>query len=89
MLCGLKFLHLHPLHLNRWSIVLHVIIILYFLLCFPQVIQIEKIHSDEPVVTQVYADDGHVIMGSSVAATYGGKLLIGSVFHKALVCDLK
>ncbi|KAG7242154.1 hypothetical protein INR49_024200 [Caranx melampygus] len=50
-----------------------------------EVIQIQKIHSDEPVVTQVYADDGHVIMGSSVAATYGGKLLIGTVFHKALV----
>ncbi|XP_023275516.1 serum paraoxonase/arylesterase 2-like [Seriola lalandi dorsalis] len=54
-----------------------------------EVIRIQKIHSDQPVVTQVYADDGHVIMGSSVAATYGGKLLIGSVFHKALVCDLK
>ncbi|XP_022617672.1 serum paraoxonase/arylesterase 2-like [Seriola dumerili] len=54
-----------------------------------EVIRIQKIHSDQPVVTQVYADNGHVIMGSSVAATYGGKLLIGSVFHKALVCDLK
>ncbi|KAG7474524.1 serum paraoxonase/arylesterase 2-like [Solea senegalensis] len=54
-----------------------------------EVIRIQKIHSDEPVVTQVYADDGQVIMGSSVATTYGGKLLIGTVFHKALVCDLK
>ncbi|XP_037532963.1 serum paraoxonase/arylesterase 2 [Nematolebias whitei] len=54
-----------------------------------EVIRIENIHSDQPVVTQVYADDGHVIMGSSVATTYGGKLLIGSVFHKALCCDLK
>lgn len=54
-----------------------------------QVIRIENIHSDQPVVTQVYADDGHVIMGSSVATTYGGKLLIGSVYHKALCCDLK
>lgn len=60
-------------------------------LCFVclQVIRIQNIHSDQPVVTQVYADDGHVIMGSSVATTYGGKLLIGSVFHKALCCDLK
>lgn len=58
-------------------------------LCFPQVIRIQNIDSDQPVVTQVYADDGRVIMGSSVAATYGGKLVIGSVFHKALVCDLK
>ncbi|XP_028327066.1 serum paraoxonase/arylesterase 2-like [Gouania willdenowi] len=54
-----------------------------------EVIRIQNIHSDEPVVTQVYEDDGHVIMGSSVAAPYGGKLLIGSVFHKALCCDLK
>ncbi|XP_028983846.1 serum paraoxonase/arylesterase 2-like isoform X2 [Betta splendens] len=54
-----------------------------------EVIRIQNIHSDEPVVTQVYADDGKVIMGSSVATTYGGKLLIGSVFHKALVCDLE
>ncbi|XP_071325093.1 serum paraoxonase/arylesterase 2-like [Trachinotus anak] len=54
-----------------------------------EVIHIQKIHSDQPVVTQVYEDNGHVIMGSSVAATYGGKLLIGTVFHKAMVCDLK
>ncbi|XP_070767601.1 serum paraoxonase/arylesterase 2-like isoform X2 [Enoplosus armatus] len=54
-----------------------------------EVINIQNIHSDQPVVTQVYADDGHVIIGSSVAATYGGKLLIGSVFHKAMCCDLK
>ncbi|XP_041649665.1 serum paraoxonase/arylesterase 2-like [Cheilinus undulatus] len=54
-----------------------------------EVIRIQNIHSDQPVVTQVYADDGHVIMGASVAAPYGGKLLIGTVFHKALCCDLK
>ncbi|XP_074510073.1 serum paraoxonase/arylesterase 2-like isoform X2 [Sebastes fasciatus] len=54
-----------------------------------EVIQIQNIHSDHPVVTQVYADDGHVLIGSSVAAPYGGKLLIGTVFHKALCCDLK
>lgn len=54
-----------------------------------EVIQIKNIHSDRPVVTQVYADDGHVIIGSSVAAVYDGKLLIGTVFHKALSCNLK
>uniref|UniRef100_A0A3Q4AAA9 Paraoxonase n=1 Tax=Mola mola TaxID=94237 RepID=A0A3Q4AAA9_MOLML len=54
-----------------------------------EVIRVQNIHSDEPLVTRVYADDGQVIMGSSVAATYGGKLLIGSVFHKALCCDLE
>ena len=58
-------------------------------LCFVQVIRVQKIHSDQPVVTQVYEDDGRVLVGSSVAAAYGGKLLIGTVFHKALVCDLE
>ncbi|XP_074539806.1 serum paraoxonase/arylesterase 2-like [Halichoeres trimaculatus] len=53
-----------------------------------EVIRIQNIHSDQPLVTQVYADDGRVLMGSSVAAPYGGKLLIGTVFHKALRCDL-
>ncbi|XP_067093558.1 serum paraoxonase/arylesterase 2-like isoform X2 [Osmerus mordax] len=54
-----------------------------------EVIRIQNILSEKPIVTQVYADDGHVIMGSSVAAPYGGKLLIGTVYHKALCCDLK
>ncbi|KAJ8415784.1 hypothetical protein AAFF_G00403410 [Aldrovandia affinis] len=54
-----------------------------------EVIQIQNIHSEKPVVTQVYADNGGVIQGSSVASPYKGKLLIGSVFHKALYCDLK
>ncbi|MEQ2201875.1 hypothetical protein XENOCAPTIV_019761 [Xenoophorus captivus] len=54
-----------------------------------EVIRIQNILSDQPVVTQVYTDDGGVLMGSSVAAVYGGKLLIGTVFHKALCCDLK
>lgn len=54
-----------------------------------EVVQIQNIHSDKPVVKQVYTDDGKVLVGSSVAAPYGNKLLIGTVFHKALMCDLK
>ncbi|XP_061771946.1 serum paraoxonase/arylesterase 2-like [Nerophis ophidion] len=54
-----------------------------------EVVRIQNIHSDDPLVTQVYADDGHVIMSSSVATIYGSKLLIGSVFHKALYCELE
>lgn len=54
-----------------------------------QVIQIKNIHSEQPLVSQKYADNGLVIAGSSVAAPYEGKLLIGTVFHKALLCDLK
>ncbi|XP_076826270.1 serum paraoxonase/arylesterase 2-like [Brachyhypopomus gauderio] len=54
-----------------------------------EVIRVQNIHSEEPVVSQVYADDGKVIMGSSVATPYRGKLLVGTVYHKALLCDLK
>lgn len=54
-----------------------------------EVIRIQDILADEPIVTQVYADNGHVLIGSSVAVPFEGKLLIGTVYHKALVCDLK
>ncbi|CAN9514338.1 unnamed protein product [Ophioblennius macclurei] len=54
-----------------------------------EVIRIQNVHSDRPAVTQVFMDDGSVIRGSSVAAVFGEKLLIGTVFHKALICDLK
>uniref|UniRef100_H3DM81 Paraoxonase n=1 Tax=Tetraodon nigroviridis TaxID=99883 RepID=H3DM81_TETNG len=54
-----------------------------------EVIQIKNIHSERPRVSQRYADNGRVIVASSVAAPYEGKLLIGTVFHKALLCDLE
>ncbi|KAK0130687.1 Serum paraoxonase/arylesterase 2 [Merluccius polli] len=53
-----------------------------------RVIRIQDVLSERPLVRQVYADDGSVLIGSSVAAPYGGKLLIGTVFHHALCCDL-
>lgn len=59
------------------------------LLIFFKVIRIQNIHSDQPVVTQVYSDNGKMIIGSSTATVYGGKLLIGSVYHKALCCELQ
>uniref|UniRef100_UPI0037E84531 serum paraoxonase/arylesterase 2-like n=1 Tax=Semicossyphus pulcher TaxID=241346 RepID=UPI0037E84531 len=54
-----------------------------------EVLLIKNIHSERPVVSQEYVDDGKVIMASSVAAPFEGKLLIGSVFQKALYCHLK
>ncbi|XP_037641179.1 serum paraoxonase/arylesterase 2-like isoform X1 [Sebastes umbrosus] len=54
-----------------------------------EVIRIKNIHSEQPVVSLEYGDNGRVLMASSVAAPYEGKLLIGSVFHKALCCNLK
>lgn len=63
--------------------------ILIYLLHFLKVFRVQNIHSDQPKVTRVYADDGEVLIGSSVAAIYGGKLLIGTVFHKGMCCDWK
>ncbi|KAM3614101.1 uncharacterized protein V6R79_010196 [Siganus canaliculatus] len=54
-----------------------------------EIYRIQNILSDKPVVTLVYADDGKVVQGSTVAARYGGKLLIGAGFHKGICCDLK
>uniref|UniRef100_A0A452INM5 Paraoxonase n=1 Tax=Gopherus agassizii TaxID=38772 RepID=A0A452INM5_9SAUR len=53
-----------------------------------EVIWIQNILSAKPTVTQVYAENGSVLQGCSVAAVYSGKLLIGTVFHRALYCEL-
>ena len=39
-------------------------------------------------VTEVYADDGTQLRGSSSAVLYKGRLLIGTAIHKLLLCDL-
>ncbi|XP_021172101.2 serum paraoxonase/arylesterase 2 [Fundulus heteroclitus] len=54
-----------------------------------EIIKIKNIVSDQPVVTLEYGDDGHELMGSTVAAPYEGKLLIGTIFQKALYCSTK
>ncbi|XP_030056572.1 serum paraoxonase/arylesterase 2 [Microcaecilia unicolor] len=54
-----------------------------------EVIRVQNILSENPIVTQVYANNGSVLQGSSVASVYDGKLLVGTVFHRALYCDLK
>ncbi|XP_066441443.1 serum paraoxonase/arylesterase 2-like [Eleutherodactylus coqui] len=53
-----------------------------------EVIRIQNIHSDNPIVTTVYANNGSVLQASSCAAVYDNKLLVGTVFHKALYCQL-
>ncbi|XP_035971589.1 serum paraoxonase/arylesterase 1 isoform X2 [Halichoerus grypus] len=53
-----------------------------------EVIQIQDILTEEPKVTLVYAANGTVLQGSTVASVYKGKLLVGTVFHKALYCEL-
>ncbi|XP_014458672.1 serum paraoxonase/arylesterase 2 isoform X1 [Alligator mississippiensis] len=49
-----------------------------------EVLRIQNILSEKPLVSRVYAENGSVLQGSSVAAVHDGKLLIGTVFHKAL-----
>uniref|UniRef100_A0A8D0H0B9 Paraoxonase n=1 Tax=Sphenodon punctatus TaxID=8508 RepID=A0A8D0H0B9_SPHPU len=53
-----------------------------------EVLRIQDILSEKPTVTQVYVDDGSVLQASSVAAVYDKKLLIGTIFHRALYCKL-
>ncbi|XP_054420156.1 serum paraoxonase/arylesterase 1 [Pteronotus mesoamericanus] len=53
-----------------------------------EVLQIQNILTDELKVTEVYAENGKVLQGSSVAFVYKGKLLIGTVCQKALYCEL-
>ncbi|KAF6302003.1 paraoxonase 1 [Rhinolophus ferrumequinum] len=53
-----------------------------------EVIQIQNILTEEPKVTRVYAENGTVLQGSTVASVYKGKLLIGTVYQKALYCEL-
>lgn len=53
-----------------------------------EIIRVQNIHSDNPIVTTVYANNGSVLQASTIAAVYENKLLIGTVFHKALYCHL-
>ncbi|KAM6152207.1 serum paraoxonase/lactonase 3 [Erethizon dorsatum] len=53
-----------------------------------EVLRIQNVLSDKPRVSTVYANNGSVLQGSSVAFTYHGKILIGTVFHRALYCVL-
>ncbi|XP_007522569.1 serum paraoxonase/arylesterase 1 [Erinaceus europaeus] len=53
-----------------------------------EVLQIQDILTENPKIKVVYADNGTTLQGSTVASVYKGKLLIGTVFHKALYCKL-
>lgn len=53
-----------------------------------QVLRIHGALSDKPKVSPVYINDGSVLQGSTVASVYQGKMLIGTVFHRALYCEL-
>lgn len=53
-----------------------------------EVLRIQDALSDKPRVSTLYANNGSVLQASSVASVYHGKMFIGTVFHKALYCEL-
>ena len=44
-------------------------------------------HADN--ITELYSDDGHTLWGSTVASMYQKKMLVGSIKHKLLFCEIK
>jgi len=52
-------------------------------------IKFDKNKSENPQITEVFADTGTMLKGSSAAVRYKDRLLIGSVFDKLLLCELK
>ncbi|XP_016074258.1 PREDICTED: serum paraoxonase/lactonase 3 [Miniopterus natalensis] len=53
-----------------------------------EVLRIQNVLSEKPRISTEYANSGSVLQGSSVASVYNGRLLIGTIFHKALHCML-
>ncbi|XP_006880434.1 PREDICTED: serum paraoxonase/lactonase 3 [Elephantulus edwardii] len=53
-----------------------------------EVLRIQNVLSKKPKISTVYADNGSTLQGSSVASVYHRKLLIGTIFHKLLYCEL-
>ncbi|XP_032616901.1 serum paraoxonase/lactonase 3 [Hylobates moloch] len=53
-----------------------------------EVLRIQNVLSEKPRVSTMYANNGSVLQGTSVASVYHGKILIGTVFHKTLYCGL-
>ncbi|KAK1334894.1 hypothetical protein QTO34_004465 [Cnephaeus nilssonii] len=53
-----------------------------------KVLRIQDVLSEKPRISTEYANSGSVLQGSSVAFVHNRRLLIGTVFHKALYCVL-
>jgi len=72
-------------HSNTLALVLH------FITGSNAPTQILRIDADEPepVIEEIYLNDGEEISAGSVGATYGSRLLIGSITaKKLLLCDM-
>ena len=44
-------------------------------------------HADN--MTELYSDDGHTLWASTVASIYDKKMLIGTIKHKLLFCEVR
>ncbi len=55
----------------------------------PQVLRI-RVQEDHKswIITEPYSNDGSQLSGSSVAVFYKGQLLVGTIYHKLLHCDI-
>ncbi|XP_047551388.1 serum paraoxonase/lactonase 3 [Lutra lutra] len=53
-----------------------------------EVLRIQNVLSEKPKISTEYANNGSVLQASTVASVNHRKLLIGTVFHKALYCLL-
>ncbi|XP_076098861.1 serum paraoxonase/arylesterase 1-like isoform X8 [Mytilus galloprovincialis] len=54
--------------------------------------QVIKLHMKDGAVTkmtEVFADDGHTLYGSSVASLYNDAMLVGTVLHKLMYCEVR
>lgn len=54
-----------------------------------EVLRLQNILSKNPILTQVYVNNGSKLQASSVACVHDGRLVVGSVYHKAIYCDLE
>ncbi|XP_024432941.2 serum paraoxonase/lactonase 3 [Desmodus rotundus] len=53
-----------------------------------EVLRIQNVLSEKPRISTEYANNGSVLQASTVASVYKRKLLIGTIYHKALYCEL-
>ncbi|XP_052058252.1 serum paraoxonase/arylesterase 1-like isoform X4 [Mytilus californianus] len=54
--------------------------------------QVIKLHMKDGVVTkmtEVFSDNGHTLYGSSVASLYKDAMLVGTVYHKLMYCEVR
>ena len=61
--------------------------VIYFCVQVLRLNLIDGIHVSK--VTEVYANDGGELRAASVASYYDKKVLIGTVIHKTVLCDLR